>query len=52
MLGDGAAAGNIAWISWAGEAQKAGARMLEEQAPSFGYCHECGWCALELLDER
>jgi hypothetical protein len=27
----------------AGEAQKAVEIMLEEQAPSIGYCHECGW---------
>jgi hypothetical protein len=41
--GDGTAAGNLAWVSSAGEAQEAVRRMLEEQAPRIGYCHECGW---------
>jgi hypothetical protein len=40
---DGAAAGNLMWISSAGEAQEAVRRILEEQAPIIGYCHECGW---------
>jgi hypothetical protein len=40
---DGASAGNFTWVSSAGEAQEAVRRMLEEQAPRIGYCHECKW---------
>jgi hypothetical protein len=40
---DGVTAGNLAWISSARAAQEAVGRMLLEEAPRIGYCHECGW---------
>jgi hypothetical protein len=41
--GNGSTSGNIEWISSAGEAQEAITRVLQEQTPGIGYCHECGW---------
>jgi hypothetical protein len=35
--------GNLAWISTARAAQEEVGRMLSEEAPRIGYCHECGW---------
>jgi hypothetical protein len=40
--GKEAEGGHLDWHSSAGEAQEAIRRVLQEQTPGIGYCHECG----------